>query len=115
MSWFQDVEGGQRETTIGSAEETLSGEGSAHAGDNDLARFEEALRRKLRQRFVHHADSIIVLLAQENCKAQLPHTDYSDTTLKIALESDMKMPFACCVALQDGTRFDVWPGAIQFY
>ena len=36
---------------------TLKVEGSLHAGDNDLARFEEALRLKLRQRFEnHHAD-----------------------------------------------------------
>jgi hypothetical protein len=95
---------------------TLMGKGR---GDNDLARFEEALRLKLRQRFEnHHADSMVVLLSQENCKAQLPHTDYSDVTFRAALDfgndSDMKMPLACLVALQDGTRFDVWPGAIRF-
>jgi hypothetical protein len=62
---------------------TLMGKESLHAGDNDLNRFEEALRLKLRQRFEnHHADSMVVLLSQENCKAQLPHTDYSDVTLR---------------------------------
>lgn len=48
-----------------------------------------------------------MLLFQENCKAQLPHTDCSDTTLKVAFESsgggggDVKMRLACLVALQD--------------
>lgn len=98
---------------------TLTERESLQAGDEDLTRFEEALQRKLSRRFEnHHADSMVVLLSQENCKAQLPHTDYSDKTLKVALESsggdDAKMPLACLVALQDGTRFDVWPGAIRF-
>jgi hypothetical protein len=97
-----------------SLEET---KGLGNDDGNHLSRFEVALRLKLRQRFAgHRADSIVILLSQENCKAQLPHTDYSDTTLRAALDSgdDTKMPLACLVAFQDETAFDVWPGAIRF-
>jgi hypothetical protein len=82
-----------------------------------VRQFEDALLLKLRQQFTrHHADSMIVLLSLEGCQAQLSHTDYSDVMLKSALESgdDAKMPLACLVALQNGTAFDVWPGAIRF-
>lgn len=61
---------------------------------------------------------MVVLLSQDARRScRIPIT-LIHTTLKVALESsggdDAKVPLVCLVALQDGTQFDVWPGAICF-
>jgi hypothetical protein len=79
----------------------------------DNAPFKNALVNRLARDFPHHkVDSMVALLSKPGCKAQLAHTDYTPATLSNA--TDQNMPFACLVALVDGTPFDVWPGAIRF-
>lgn len=52
-----------------------------------------------------------VLRSEAGCQAQLPHLDYPPTPLD---DDDVSadVPLGCLVALMDGTRITVWPGAI---
>lgn len=57
-------------------------------------------------------NSFVVLKSLPGCKSQLPHCDYTqDETFNP--KSDNYVPLGCLVALQDGTKLDVWPKSIR--
>lgn len=83
----------------------------------EMMRCKTVLTKRLTPLFPRHkVDAMVALLSLPGCKAQLEHTDLSQSTLaKVLLpEHDEQMPLACMIALTDGTLLDVWPGAIRF-
>lgn len=106
--------------------------GGAENDDNDLLRLQVdynklqgRMPRSLRDQLVsllqkecpgHSIRGMAVLRSEPGCLPQIPHTDYAE----VLVESPWydwttdQVPLGCVVALQDGTVFDVWPGAIRF-
>jgi hypothetical protein len=62
---------------------------------------------------------MVALLSKLWCKAQLEHTDFTQSVLAKVLskvlspQHDDQMPLACLAALMGGTPFDLWPGGIR--
>ena len=58
------------------------------------------------------AQSASLLVSLPGCPPQLVHADYSADNLGSL--ADDRMPLSALIALQPGTFFDAWPGAIRY-
>lgn len=58
------------------------------------------------------ANEFVILHSISGCSEQLPHCDY-EPNLTFATTPDVEVPLGCIIALQDNTKFIVWPKSIR--